>query len=88
MASRKGDDSIVKKAGNDLKTSQKILRFLITVVYPEKLDKKSEKEPLQKVLPDAVVARPASENFLLGEQRTITELSNEALEKKLEEILK
>ncbi len=88
LASRKGDDSIVKKAGNDLKTSQKILRFLIVAVYPEKLDKKSEKEPLQKVLPDAVVAKPASENFLLGEQRTITELSNEALEKKLEEILK
>lgn len=87
-ASRKGDDGIVKKSGNDLKTNQKILRFLIVAVHPEKPDEKPRKEPSQKVLPDIAVTEPANENFLLGEQRTITELSNEALEKKLEEILK
>lgn len=88
LASRKGGDSVVTKSSNDLKTNQRILRFLIVVVHPEKLDRKPRKEEPQKALPDIPVFEPASENFLLGEQRTITELSNEALEKKLEEILK
>lgn len=88
-----GDPGNVKELRNELKTSLKILRFII-ISRPVRV-KKEEKQKETPVIPEKIsftapasiisVAYPVKEK---SEKPRTGTLSNEELEKKLEEILK